>query len=190
MKQTDQSIFPFLRYKHLMFKSLYKLKNLEGWKGVYINDDQQKQAERKELRAIFSFAKSQGIDCQLRGQRLIIDSKPYTYSDTKTLPHNLSIEAAKGLVINYGEGGGYKMGKSRVRNFLCPPPRDRVKLFSPPLLKSGNFSRPPYNMAKTSSYRVKTTPKLFVPPPSAWLKLFPPPLFIGVKLHVPPPPVL
>ena len=27
----------------------------------------------------------------------------------------------KGLVINYGEGGGYKMGKSRVRNFLPPP---------------------------------------------------------------------
>ena len=27
----------------------------------------------------------------------------------------------KGLVINYGEGGGYKMGKSRVRNFLRPP---------------------------------------------------------------------
>ena len=32
-------------------------------------------------------------------------------------------------------------------------------------------------MAKTSSYRVKTTPKLVVPPLSAWLKLFlPPPL--------------
>ena len=27
----------------------------------------------------------------------------------------------KGLVINYGEGGGYKMGKSRVQNFLRPP---------------------------------------------------------------------
>ena len=49
----------------------------------------------------------------------------------------------KGLVINYGEGGGYKMGKLRVRNFLRPPPQDRVKLFAPPLLKIGNFSRPP-----------------------------------------------
>ena len=29
----------------------------------------------------------------------------------------------KGLVINYGEGGGgYNMGKSRVRNSLRPPP--------------------------------------------------------------------
>ena len=29
--------------------------------------------------------------------------------------------------------GGYKMGKSRVRNFLRPPPQDRIKLFAPPL---------------------------------------------------------
>ena len=49
----------------------------------------------------------------------------------------------KGLVINYGERGGYKMGKSRVRNFLCPPskqgktfrapPFKEWKLFAPPL---------------------------------------------------------
>ena len=39
------------------------------------------------------------------------------------------------------------------------------KIAGPKLLKSGNFTRPPpYNMAKTSSYRVKTTPKLVVPP--------------------------
>ena len=88
-----------------------------------------------------------------------------------------------------GRGGGYKIGKSRVRNFLRPPPQDKVKLFTAPLLKSGNFLHPPpYNMAKTSSYCVRTTPKLLrPPPPSAWLKLCPPPLFIGVKLHVAPP---
>ena len=87
----------------------------------------------------------------------------------------------------------WEMGKSRVRNFLRPPPpQDRVKLFAPPPpFKEWKLFASPYNMAKTSSYRVKTTPKLFAPPPSAWLKLFPPPpLFVGVKLHVPPPPVL
>ena len=85
--------------------------------------------------------------------------------------------------------GGYKMGKSRVRNCVCPP-HDRVTLFAPP---------PPFrdwklivNMAETSSYRVKTTPKRFVSssPPSAWLKLFSPTLFVGVKLHMPPTPVV
>ena len=36
----------------------------------------------------------------------------------------------KGAVTNYGEGGGYKMGKLLVRNFLCAPP-------PPPPLKTG-----------------------------------------------------
>ena len=84
--------------------------------------------------------------------------------------------------------GGLQNGKIAGPKLFVPPPQDRVKLLAPPLLKSGNFTRPPYNMAKTSSYHVKCTPKLFVaPPPSELLKLFPPPLFVGVKLHVPPP---
>ena len=112
-----------------------------------------------------------------------------------TVLKNSILTIHKGLVINYGEGGGGlqngKIGPG-VRNFLClppPPPQDRVKLFVPPLLKSGNFTRPSYNMTKISSYHVKTTPKLFVPPLSEWLKLFlpSPPFFVGVKLHVPPP---
>ena len=57
-------------------------------------------------------------------------------------------------------------------------------------VKEWKLFAPPYNMAKTSSYRVKNYPKTFCAPPSARLKLFPPPLFVGVKLHVPPPPVL
>ena len=86
--------------------------------------------------------------------------------------------------------GGYKMGKSRVRNLLRPPPppQDRVKLFAPPLLKSGNFSRPPYNMAKTSSFRIKTTPKLFVPPPPfSMAKTFSAPPFCRRKTSSAPP---
>ena len=87
-----------------MFKNLYKFKNLPEWRGVYFNDDlpQKKQDERKELRAIFSFAKSKGISCQLCGQRLIIDGKPYTYADSRNLPHNLSIEAAKMIEVEDG----------------------------------------------------------------------------------------
>ena len=57
---------------------------------------------------------------------------------------------SKGLVINYGEGG-LQNGKIAGAKLFAPPPppQDRVKLFAPPLLDSGNFSRPPtYNMAK------------------------------------------
>ena len=43
-------------------------------------------------------------------------------------------------------------------------------------------------MAKTSSYRIETTPKLVVLPFSMDTTfLAPAPLFIGVKLHMPPP---
>ena len=86
--------------------------------------------------------------------------------------------------------GGYKMGKSRVRNFLRPPSRQGKTFRPPPLLKSGNFSCPPaYNKAKTSSYHVKTTPKLFVPPPFSMAKTFSaPPFRRGKTSRAPPPP--
>ena len=45
---------------------------------------------------------------------------------------------------------------------------------------------PHYNMAKTSSYRRKITPKLVVPPPFSMAKTFSAPFFVRVKLHVPP----
>ena len=97
-------MFPYIRYKHLLYKQLYKLGTLQGWKGVYVNDDmsQPKQAQRKEMRAIFSFAKSTGSDCHLRGSRLIVDKKPYTYENLKDLPHGLSIEAAKMVKVQDG----------------------------------------------------------------------------------------
>ena len=87
------------------------------------------------------------------------------------------------LVINYREGV-YQMGKSQVRNFLrltLPPPSRQGKTLCapPPPFKEWKLFEPPFNMAKTSSYHVKTTPKPFVPPPppSAWLKIhmLPPP---------------
>ena len=82
--------------------------------------------------------------------------------------------ATKELVINYREGGTTKW-ENRGSETFCTPPSRQGKTFRAPLLKSGNFSRPPTIMSKTSSYRIKTTPKLVVPPPSAWLKLFPSP---------------
>ena len=53
--------------------------------------------------------------------------------------------------------GGLQNGKIAGPKLFAPPPQDRVKLFAPPLLKSANFTRPPYNMAKTSSFRGKST---------------------------------
>ena len=99
----------------------------------------------------------------------------------------------KGLVINNREGGGGVATKWENRGFetFCPPPSRQGKTFhAPPFKEWKCFRAPsPFNMAKTSSYCVKYTPKLVVPPPpSAWLILFLSPLFVGVRLHMPPPP--
>ena len=83
--------------------------------------------------------------------------------------------------------GGYKMGKSGVQNLLCapPPPQDKVKLSTTPPLKMETFCVSPFNMAKTSSYRIKITPKLVVPLFSM-AKTFSAPLFRrGKTSHAP-----
>ena len=86
-------------------------------------------------------------------------------------------------------GGATKWENCGSETFCAPPSRQGSTFRAPPFKEWKLFAHPPYNMAKTSSYHVKTTPKTFcAPPPSAWLKLFPRPLFVGVKLHVPPPP--
>ena len=61
-----------------------------------------------------------------------------------------------------GRGGGYKMGKLRVRNFFCPPPSPRQgKTFhAPPFKEWKPFTPPPTIWLKLQlSYCVKTTPK-------------------------------
>ena len=79
-------------------------------------------------------------------------------------------------------------GPTKWENHAPPPLKTGLNCLHPPpppphapLLKWKPFVTP-FNMAKTSSYSVKTTPKLLMPPPpSAWLKLIslppPPPFF-------------
>ena len=81
---------------------------------------------------------------------------------------------------------------------MHPLPQDMAKLFAhpQPLSKGGHFFRPPFHMAKTSCYSIKTTLKLVVPPPPPPFSIAktcsapPPPLFVGVKFHMPPLPVI
>ena len=114
--------------------------------------------------------------------------------------HRLHLDGLRLSIILYlrdwslitGRGGGYKMGKSRVRNCLRPLPR--VKLFAPPppYKEYSLFASlpPSFNMAKTSSYSIKTTPKLFVPPPFCMAETFPappPPFHRGKTSRAPSP---
>ena len=94
--------FPFLSYKHEIFRNVYKLHDMKKWKGVYLQDDlsMSEQLKKKETRAIYVFAKSQGMDVKMRGNNLIIDGIKYSQDDE--LPHNLLIEKAKTVKVKDG----------------------------------------------------------------------------------------
>ena len=88
-----------------------------------------------------------------------------------------TLPETKGLVINCGEGGGgYKMGKSWVH----PPPLlffKEWKHFASPLQYGLNLKLWCKNYPKTSGMtKTFSTPPFFV--------------VVGVKLHMPPPPLL
>ena len=114
------------------------------------------------------------------------------YNDIVHFPRHLFRDC---MVINYGEGGGGWQGGGDLRNgkiagpkLVVPSPQDRVKLFAPPPPFKGwkLFVPPPITMAKTSSFRVKTTSKLVVPPFSM-PKTFSVPPFCRGKTSLAPP---
>ena len=53
------------------------------------------------------------------------------------------------LIIIMGGGGGYNMGKSQLRNFLCVPLEPRSSLLCPPFEGVETFGVPPFSLAKT-----------------------------------------
>ena len=97
--------------------------------------------------------------------------------------------AHKGLVINYGEGGATKWENRGSETFCATPSRQGKTLRAPPF-KEWKLYAPPLQYGYNFKLPRKIYPETFCAPPSEWLKLFPPPLFVGVILHVPPPPVL
>ena len=71
-------------------------------------------------------------------------------SPLRSPPVRVSLgESLRDWSLITGRGGPQNGKIAGQKAFAPPPPQDRVKLSASPLLKSGNFSRPPYNMAKT-----------------------------------------
>ena len=83
-------------------------------------------------------------------------------------------------------GRGGQKWENRGSETFCAPPSRQGSTFCAPPLKEWKLVVPPCNMAKTSSYRVKTTPKLFAPPPSRQGPTFCAPPLKEWKLVVPP----
>ena len=87
-----------------IFKNINKLRKLENWKGVHLNDalSPKELQQVKDLRCIFAAGKAQGLDIKLRGSVLIIDGMRLTYKDIDHLPYGLSMEAVKILKVEDG----------------------------------------------------------------------------------------
>ena len=85
-------------------RNISKLKGNQRWEGIIISDvlSQQEQEQRRDLRCIVAFAKSQGIEAKVKGDRLIIDEKVYKHEDLDELPHGLSMEKAKIIAVSDG----------------------------------------------------------------------------------------
>ena len=89
--------------------------------------------------------------------------------------------AWSGISLITGRGGGATKWQNRwSETFWAPPSRQGKTFHAPPFKEWKLFAPHPFNMAKTSSYCVKTTPKLFLsPPPFSMAKTFSaPPLLL------------
>ena len=92
----------------------------------------------------------------------------------------------KGVVVRGGGGGVQNEKNRRSKTFLRPLSRQGNP---PPFKEWQHFVPPPFNMPKTLSYHVKK--QTFCAPLQHGQNFIrpPPPLFIGVKLHMYPPPL-
>ena len=79
------------------------------------------------------------------------------------------------LIMGTGEGGGLQNGKIAGLKLFAPPLSKQVKSFHALTFKEWKLFAPPplrFSMAKTLSFRRKTTLKLFLPhPPLSMAKL-------------------
>ena len=69
--------FLFLAYKHEIYRNVYKLKNNNKWKGVYLQDNltRLEQEKKKDTRAIYTYTKSKGVEIRMKGSNLVIDGE-------------------------------------------------------------------------------------------------------------------
>ena len=90
--------------KQEIYKNIHKLKGNKDWAGVVISDvlSQQEQDQRRDLRCLAAFARSQDIQAKVKGDKLVIDEKVYRYDDIDELPHGLSLEKSKIIAVNDG----------------------------------------------------------------------------------------
>ena len=63
---------------------------------------QQEQDQRRDLRCLAAFARSQDIEAKVKGGKLVIDDKVIKFEDIDELPHGLTLEKAKIIATSDG----------------------------------------------------------------------------------------
>ena len=92
--------------KGRIFKNLRKLAGNNTWSNVFINDDMTPDqiGKMKDMRAIHYYAKSLGRKTNLKGSTLYVDDKRYNLDEIDEVPKEISIEKAKNIEIEGGNG--------------------------------------------------------------------------------------
>ena len=122
--------FPFMRCKSELYRNSFKLKKNQKYQKVYLVEDHPTKIleQLKEMRAINAFAKSQEIDSKMKGTKLVIDSKAYSYAELKDLPYDLSIERAKTIEVE--DGVAFQSRHSILSNHHPCTIRDGDKVYN------------------------------------------------------------
>ena len=91
-------------FKQELYQNITKLKGNKSWEGIIVSDvlTQEEQEQRRDLRCIVAYAKSQSIDAKIKGDKLIIDEKVFKHEDLDSLPYDLSMERAKLIPVSDG----------------------------------------------------------------------------------------
>ena len=113
----------FARQKHKseVFRNVRKLKDLLRWKADTLTDDLAPEAliKRGDMRWVYALAKQERVQAYLRGNDLIIDGKKFSHGELCYLPHNLSLERAKTIVLE--NGIAFEGQHSYMSNFYTSP---------------------------------------------------------------------
>ena len=120
--------------KAKVFKNLKNLKGIDRWDKVYFTDDytECQKNEIRDLRALAAFARRIGREAKVKNHYLWVEGRRFTYADIKRLGPELTLEKAKGLVINYGEGGATKWENRGSETFCATPSRQGKTFRAPP----------------------------------------------------------
>ena len=109
------------RARNAFFFARTKLKNIDIYRGIFVNDDvsQMTRRQRDDYRAVAALARQDGADVRVHTDGVVLGGKKYLLTEPHTLPDRYSINKAKTI-----ESGGeiyFSSEASFLSNFAPSP---------------------------------------------------------------------